>query len=86
MDIACYNSVCLSLLTFTQTLKAPPPPDFDRDPQFIRQLMPVLEWFHRYYFRVADPGMGTHSPRGTDAICRLPQWGVGFPRHVYVSL
>jgi 1-acyl-sn-glycerol-3-phosphate acyltransferase len=44
------------LLTFTQTLKAPPPPDFDRDPQFIRQLMPVLEWFYRYYFRVQTEG------------------------------
>ncbi|MFW6358585.1 MAG: lysophospholipid acyltransferase family protein [Chroococcales cyanobacterium] len=28
----------------------------ERDPNFIRQLMPIWEWFYRYYFRVKTDG------------------------------
>ncbi|MGB3519178.1 MAG: lysophospholipid acyltransferase family protein [Elainellaceae cyanobacterium] len=31
-------------------------PNVERDPEFIRQLMPVLEWFYRDYFRVQTQG------------------------------
>ena len=39
-------------------------PGSQRDPQFIQQLMPVWEWFYRYYFRVQTQGWDHIPPEG----------------------
>jgi 1-acyl-sn-glycerol-3-phosphate acyltransferase len=39
-------------------------PGSQRDPQFIQQLMPVWEWFYRYYFRVQTQGWEQIPPEG----------------------
>jgi 1-acyl-sn-glycerol-3-phosphate acyltransferase len=39
----------------------------ERDPQFIESLMPILEWFYRYYFRVTTDGWH-HIPTAGKAL------------------
>lgn len=49
-----------------------------RDPQFIQSLMPVWEWFYRYYFRVKTDGWH-HIPEGKVLLVGSHNGGMASP-------
>jgi len=51
----------------------------DRDPQAIAQLMPIWEWFYRYYFRVTSDGWQHVPPTGQFLIVGSHNGGLAAP-------
>ncbi|WP_341528311.1 lysophospholipid acyltransferase family protein [Nostoc sp. UHCC 0302] len=51
----------------------------ERDPQFIESLMPILEWFYRYYFRVTTDGWHHIPPIGKALLVGSHNGGMASP-------